>query len=1006
MLKTIIKRSGVREEFIPNKLNKWGIWASGSLKDRVDWSSVVLNTVRRCPEIIHSQDLQKSLIDSCLEFRDWPHNKMAGRLYAVYMRKSLYPNGIPTISQLHQELQHLGLMRKLNYTEEEYNHINDAIIQHDRDLDYAHYQIHHIIKKYSIQNRNSNVKYETPQFTFIRMAMALAETETQNKLEHVKNWYDHLSLNRLNAPTPNYINLGTPHQSYTSCCLYVSNDSAKSLAIGDHIAYTMTYRSSGIGANINSRSIGDSVGNGRLEHQGKLPYYKALAGAIKANLQAGRGGACTTYYSAYDPEALSIALLQNPRTPRDKQNRDLHFAVMFNRFFAKKVIENGSIFTFNVYTAPDLVEAFYSGDEYEFEKIYYSYENNPTFKKNYVSARKLLLTFAQQSYDIATHYYVFIDEINRHTPFIEPIYSSNLCVAPNTKILTKDGWVAIESVANQNVEVWNGQEFSETTVHQTSEMSKLIRVNLSNGHFIDCTEYHKFYVQDKNGIIELRAGELKPFMKLIDFDLPTMGGSELFNIPYSLGEYFSENLESPLKQNYTTDSRIQWISGILDYYSYWDESRGIVIQLETNSTVLRQLSLEMQTLGVKTSIDLSDYTIILLPKEFAKLINLGLRLYKVNYDNKINQSPLKDVEYSVHVYSVEDLEHHDRTYCFTESKRHMGMFNGVLTGQCLEITEPTQPYESMVDLYSKEDHGRGEVALCNLAAINVAAIDKEDDELYSNVMYYALKMIDKTIHQAEYELPHVEYTAKQRLNAGVGIIGLAYELAKRGVDYTSLEGRNAIHRIAERHAYHAISQSLRLGKELGNAPWIHKTKWPHGWLPIDTYKKSIDELTTEKLHYDWENLRQAIIDNGGIRNSCLIAHMPTESSSKASSVPNGVYPIRDLHLKKTDATSVIDWCAPDGDTLSNIYQSAWSIPSTELIKCYAILQKFADHAISADLYQDRTETMDITTKQLIEEFLAMVKYGIKTRYYQNSLTSKSNSSITNAPVCEGGSCTL
>ena len=45
-----------------------------------------------------------------------------------------------------------------------------------------------------------------------------------------------------------------------------------------------------------ARSLGDSVRNGAIEHQGKLPYYKALAGAVMANKQGSRGGSCTTYY--------------------------------------------------------------------------------------------------------------------------------------------------------------------------------------------------------------------------------------------------------------------------------------------------------------------------------------------------------------------------------------------------------------------------------------------------------------------------------------------------------------------------------------------------------------------------------------------------------------------------------------------------------------------------------------------------------------------------------------
>lgn len=160
----------------------------------------------------------------------------------------------------------------------------------------------------------------------------------------------------------------------------------------------------------------------------KLPYFRSLGGAVKANLQGGRGGACTTYFSCFDPEALTIIMLQNPRSVKDKQNRDIHFAMMVNRFFATKVAKNEDIFTFNVRTAPDLADAFFSGDADAFATIYAKYEADEDFEKNYVSARNILLAAGQQSFEVATLYLLFIDETNRHTAFKEKIYSSNLCV--------------------------------------------------------------------------------------------------------------------------------------------------------------------------------------------------------------------------------------------------------------------------------------------------------------------------------------------------------------------------------------------------------------------------------------------------------------------------------------------------------------------------------------------------------------------------------------------------
>lgn len=730
MFKKIIKRDGRIEEFCPSKVNKWGIWAADDLNDRVDWSSIVLHAVSTLKEVSTSQELQERLIKTCTERNSWPYNLMAGKLYSAYINKRIHGDTKPTIQALHKELIEAGLMRYLAFTDAEYTQA-ETFIQHDRDFKASYFELHQVREKYSLKNRFTGKEYETQQFVYMRMAMALAEDQPEDRrMSDCKAWYEHFSMKRINAPTPNFVNLGTPLRGFASCCLYTTKDSAISLAIGDHIAYMMTCMSSGIGNNVVTRSVGDPIRGGAIKHQGRLPYYRSLVGAVKANLQNGRGGACTAYFNAFDPEVSTINMLQNPRSTEDKKIRGIDYACISNKFFARKVARNEDIFVFNSFTAPDLWQAFYSADDKNFETLYAKYEKDDSFKKTYTSARDIITQAINQAFETGRHYLMWADEVNRHTPFKEPIYSSNLCT---------------------------------------------------------------------------------------------------------------------------------------------------------------------------------------------------------------------------------------------------------------EIMEPTTGYDNMMDLYSEEDHGRGEVALCTLAAIVEPNI--RSDEERKDAMYYSLLMIDKCIHQAEYVLPHVGVTAKLRLNAGVGITGLAHYLAIKNIKYTSQEGKDELHRIAEKHMYCAIEQSLRLGKELGNAPWMHKTKWPDGWMPIDTYNKNVDSIVKTTCVLDWEDLRARVVANGGIRNSCLVAHMPTESSSKASGTTNSLYPVRELAMIKTDNHTVVEWCAPDGDLLGSNYEIAWDIATEDLIDMYAIFQKFTDQGISADLYRKIIGTDTIGTTEMISNYLYMTKMGMKSRYYQNSLTT-------------------
>lgn len=937
MIEVIIKRDGREEPFHAAKINGWGLWASETLGDHVDWASGVMAAVGSLPTKATSKALQEELIRYFLNKGTWANNRMAGRLYAALFHKDIYEkDSFPTIQALHQKLISIGYMVPLDYTDDEYIVLNN-IIDHRRDFEYAHSQLEQIRNKYSLRNYVTKEEYETPQFVFMRMAMALGVTQPkERRMEDVVNWYYFFSKNKINCPTPNYTNLGTKLNGYASCNLYTVDDNANSLAIGDHIAYMMTVMSAGIGGNLQTRSIGDPVRGGLFSHRGKGPYYRALYGAVQANIKNGRNGACTVFFSAFDPENRDILRLKNPMTPADKQIRGLDYCMMTNKFLGRKAAKNEDVFLFNKFTAPELTKAFYSDDLDTFTKIYHELEQDPSFKKTYMSAREILLHSRNEAYETGRYYWADIGEINRHTPFKDPIYSSNLCVAPETLLLTDKGYKVISNLIGERVNIWNGYEYSEVEVKKTGSNKELWTVKLSDNRHLECTPYHKWYIVDENDLVrEVKTHEL--------------------------------------------------VAG----------QRPIKLEMPNNQ----------------------------------------------NYDNPNPDAVIKEVS---------SYGRYDDTYCVTEPKRHMAVFNGILTGQCVEIVEPTEPYQDMKDLYSNDSRGfikfrdelggihkfqasskvklidghldaaqnlkvndiinydedtklgddsritvkeilelkkEPEVALCSLAGIVLPNI--EDDEEYEKVMYYALLMVDKCIHMSDYVLPHIGYTAKNRLSAGIGIMSLAHHMAKKHLKYSTLEGKQEIHRVAERHMYYAIKASLKLGQELGNAPWIYRTKWTEGWLPKDTANKNIDSIVDGLgYEYNWEALRKEIIKNGGLRNSTLVAYMPGESSSKASGGFNSVYPARDLSLIKTDGSSKVYWTAPDSDTLAEHYELAWDIPIKDQIEMYGIIQKWTDQSISADLFQRILGDDKISSEDMLQDVFNMYKVGMKTQYYMNSKVSK------------------
>jgi len=308
---------------------------------------------------------------------------------------------------------------------------------------------------------------------------------------------------------------------------------------------------------------------------------------------------------------------------------------------------------------------------------------------------------------------------------------------------------------------------------------------------------------------------------------------------------------------------------------------------------------------------------------------------------------------------------------------------------CQEIFLPTKAFQKMSDLDTGENLDSSELALCFLSSLVAGRIRPEE---YEKVAYYTVLTIDNIIEDMEYPFYHNELTAKARRSIGVGITNLAHYLASNDTNYSEEKGKILMHELAERHYYWLAKASLRLGKEKGNAEWMHKTKWPQGWLPIDTYAPAVDTIADFKLQFDWEELRKEIIDNGGIRNSVLTAIAPNESSSLVSNTTNSLYPVRDTIIYKQSQKGNVLFIVPQYEKLKDKYQIAWDTPDKDMAEMYGIFTKFMDQGISCDEYIDYSKTEDgkLSIKDKIKFILLCAKMGVKSLYYMNSRTKSAD----------------
>jgi ribonucleoside-diphosphate reductase alpha chain len=312
-----------------------------------------------------------------------------------------------------------------------------------------------------------------------------------------------------------------------------------------------------------------------------------------------------------------------------------------------------------------------------------------------------------------------------------------------------------------------------------------------------------------------------------------------------------------------------------------------------------------------------------------------------------------------------------------------------MSNLCQEITLPTDPIQHI--------DGEGEIALCILSAINVGKV-KSDDEL-EELCDLSVRGLDELIDYQKYPVVAAEIATKARRSLGIGFIGLAHYLAKLGYNYADQEAWDAVHGLAESFQYYLLKASNQLAKEKGHCEYFGRTKYADGILPIDTYKKDVDEISTPRYQHDWESLRVSISEHG-LRHSTLSAQMPSESSSVVSNATNGIEPPRDYLSIKKSKKGPLKQIVPQYHTLKNNYTLLWDMPSnTGYINIVAVMQKFFDQAISGNwsYNPENYDNNEVPTSVMANDFLTTYKYGWKTSYYQNTYDIKTDEVVEEKP---------
>ena len=810
----------------------------------------------------------------------------------------------------------------------------EATIDYQRDYEFDYFGFKTLERSYLLKDASLVIR-ERPQHLWMRVALAL----WSDNLEKAFCTYEMLSTKKFTHATPTLFSAGTPREQLSSCFLTAIDDSINGIFKTLSDCANISKYAGGIGLHVhNIRARGSGIRGTNGVSDGLVPMLRVFNNTARYVNQGGRrNGSFAIYLEPWHADVEDFLKMKLPTGAEEERARDLFYAMWISDLFMERVGENGEWSLFCPDEAPGLADCYGN----EFRELYERYEREGRAKRR-VSAQKLWFQILDAQMESGTPYLCYKDAANEKSnqKNIGVIKSSNLCVAPETYILTDKGQFQIQELRDMDVNVWNGDKWSKTTVMKTGIQQKLITVQLSNGAEIHCTPYHKFLVRDgytdKMPIKDaqrVEAQNLAEGIKLAKCDLGLVEGSVDDDIahPYTHGffcgdgtvwegkkfcalygekkallsklaihtttgkEDTSGRINTTLNQdipekyyvpmNASLRCRLQWLAGLFDADgSVASNGDNESLQLASiHFEFLDRVRLMLQTLGVQSKIvKMRDACQTLLPdgqggrklfdcqplwrilissSGLYRLKSLGFACHRLVFTAL---KPQRNAEQFVTVTAVFDNGRYDDTYCFNEPDNHAGVFNGVLTGNCTEIMEVST---------------LNETAVCNLASLSLPAFVREgkfDFAELRRVTHQVIENLNRVIDINFYPTEETKCSNMRNRPIGLGVQGLADIFAMFKIDWESPEAAELNQRIFENIYYAAVEESAQLAEVEGSYETFQGSPASQGILQFDMWK--VVPLTEKDGSLNWSTLRQKA--SRGLRNSLLVAPMPTASTSQ------------------------------------------------------------------------------------------------------------------------------
>ena len=531
----------------------------------IQYTQLVMKVIDQLYNNIKTSEIDELTAQQCASMASInpDYNRLAGAIAISNLQKN-------TSSSFYETMKQLANFKDING--KEYNLISkdlmdvveanretiDNFIDYTRDFLFDYFAFKTLERAYL--TKCNKVIVERPQHMWMRVSICIHGSN----LEAVKETYDLMSQKWFTHATPTLFNAGTPRPQLSSCFLLaMESDSIDGIFNTLKECAQISKWSGGIGLHAhNIRCTGSHIRGTNGISNGLIPMLGVFNKTARYVDQGGkRNGSFAIYLEPHHPDVEDFLDLKKNHGDEENRARDLFYGMWISDLFMKRVKTNAKWSLFCPDQCPDLCKSY--GEEYE--RLYCDYEEQGVWTKQ-VNARDLWIKILDSQMETGTPYILYKDACNSKSnqKNLGTIQSSNLCVAPETLILTRNGQEKIEDLKDKDVEVWNGKEFSNTRIYQTSESSELIEVHMSDGSILTCTKYHKFYIQNryqKNrdkkidiinaSVVELvEAQNLESGMNIIKCDYPVINNKEkILENPYTNGFFSGDGTYTNITNN-------------------------------------------------------------------------------------------------------------------------------------------------------------------------------------------------------------------------------------------------------------------------------------------------------------------------------------------------------------------------------------------------------------------------------------------------------------------------